>query len=460
MELLNFIGGEFVASESKKSFTKQSPFDGTELAQVAHSDAMDVIKALQGSKKALQQIENQTAEDRAKLLIDLAFAMEARAQEFAHWEALHQGLPKDFVLKNSVNVAIAHLRTQAQSLLTFSDLHIQPRAVGIVGIITSWCLSLRLVTERLAPALAAGNAVMLKISEQSPVTAQILGECLKSVQAPAGLVQIIQGFSDVAEIIAGHPSIRAVTAVGKNSTMEAVAKAGLSQFKKLQLSAGAKNAAIVLSDFDFKNNMAQIMAPFLIGQGQMCWNSSRLFVLESFHKEFMEELKSYLNTLSPLQNPEGNSPWTPLIRKESMAHITERSQFGVSEHGKVLWGSEAQNTGGNFIKPTVMIDLPNCSVMQQDELHGPLILVTPVKYQHETLKWANTSYLGHSAIVWGPEEKVPKVAGKLECAQVWTNSWMNGQSNIIFGHKQSSFGNPDMNWNGGFYSDVKKLTGP
>lgn len=464
MNFLNFVGGAFLASESGQTFVKRSAFDGSDLGLVARSDAMDVIKAIQGSKKALTQIENQTREERAKLLAEFAKHLEANADRYAYLEALHQGLPKSFVLENSVQVAIAHLKNNSQSLLQDSDPHQQAHAVGIVGIITSWSLSLRLVVERMAPALAAGNVVIIKVSELSPITAQILGESLQAIQALPGLVQIIQGGADVAQIIAGHPSIRAVTAVGRNSSMEAIAKAGLGQFKKIQISAGAKNSAIVLADFDFKNRMPEIMKSFLVGQGQLCWNSSRLFILESVQKEFMETLHAYMETLTPLTSPEGDSVWTPLIAEDRIAAINEKTSFGVSEHGKSFWGSQQRlDHAGFFVKPTVMIDLPNCSVMQQDELHGPLILVTPVKYQHETLKWANTSYLGHSGIVWGSEEKVQKVAAKLECARVWENSWMSGQddllSNIIFGHKQSSFGNIDMTWSGSFYSDVKKLTG-
>ena len=457
MELLNFIGGEFVASESKKTFIKKSSFDGSDLATVAQSDAMDVIKALQGAKKALAQIENQTLENRSQHLLAMAQHLEANKDRYAFLEALHQALPKSFVLKNDIEVAIAHLKQVAQSLLQDGSHYTRPS--GLVGIITPWCLSLREVMERLAPALAAGNAVMLKVSEYSPITAQVLGETLQAAHVESGLVQIIQGGADVAQLIAGHPSIRAVTAAGRNSTMESIAKAALPQFKKLQLSGGAKNATIVLTDTDFKSRMNEIMTPFMLGQGQMCWNSSRLFVLESFYKEFMDSLNEYLQSLKPLVSPEGESVWTPMIAEDRISAIDERSQFGVSEHGKIFWGSKRADHPGYFVKPTVMMDLPNCSVMQQDELHGPLILVTSVKYQHETLKWANTSYLAHSAVVWGPEEKLAKVSGKLEVAQVWENCWMSGESNIIFGHKQSSFGNLDVAWNGSFYSDVKKLTG-
>lgn len=458
MELLNFIGGEFVASESKKTFVKKSPFDNSELGNVASSDAMDVIKSLQHAKKALQAAEAYTVEQRSHFLNSLADQLSAKAENIAYQEALYQGLPQKFSLKHNVQVAIDCLRKNAADVLKPLPIDTYAHATGIVGIMTSWSLSLRLVTERMAPALAAGNAVLIKISEHSAITGQILGEALQAAQIPPGLVQIIQGDAEPAKIIAGHPSIRAVTATGRQSTIEAIAKVGQTQLKKLQLSGGVKNSAIVLADFDYKSHLSEILESFLIGQGQMCWNTTRLFVLESFAKEFMGDLKAYLAELKPLTSPEGDSLWSPLISAERISALKERIQFGLSEHGKVTGDSDAAGASGNFIRPTFMIDLSNCSVMQQDELHGPLFLVTPVKYQHDTIKWANTSYLGHSAVVWGSAEKTLKVAGKLESAQIWLNSWMSGNQEPIFGLKQSSYGSTDMSWAGSFYSDVKKLT--
>jgi len=459
LELLNFVGGEFVPAGSQQHFIKYSPFDGKELAKVAASEAMDVILALQSAKKAFTPFRDAAKETRAGYLNKIAEHLEKHAAEIAFQEALHQGLTQKFVLENSVHPAVAILRKNAQDLLLENPPDRLYQASGLIGIITSWCLSLKLVVERLAPALAAGNVVMVKVSEFSPVTIKILGEALQAAEVPAGVVTLLQGRADVGQIIAGHPSIHAVTAVGKTATMESIAKAGLSQFKKLQLSGSAKNPALVLGDTDYKSLMPDILRPFLQGQGQMCWNVSRLFILESVAGDFLGEAKAYLENLAPLTSPEGTSDWTPLISSGSVAAIDEKIKSGVHEHGKVFYGGDRGDAAGFFYKPTVMLDLPNCSTLQQDELSGPLLLVTPVKYQHEMLKWANTSYLGHSAVVWGPSEKIMKVANSLECAQVWMNGWLHEQTRSVFGTKQSSFGLTDMAWNGGFYSDVKFLAG-
>lgn len=459
MELYNFIGGTFVPSENGNFFSKLSPFDGKEMARVAQSDAMDFIKALQATKKALPALRDLSKEQRAEFLIRIADFLEGKSVDIAYGEALHQGLSQKFVLENSILPSVALLRATAQSLLSYSDSSSYPQPSGIVGIITPWCLSLKLVVERLAPAFAAGNGVLIKVSELSPITAQYLGDALVAAQIPLGAVNILQGNHEVASLLAGHPSIQAVTAVGKNTTLESIAKSGLPQFKKLQLSGGVKNPVIVLGDTDYKSLMPKILESFLLGQGQMCWNTSRLFVLESFAADFLSAAQEYLSSLKPLQDPQGYEVWTPLISEDALSSIHNKIQSGVSEHGKVLFGGTRLEGTGYFYKPTVMLDLPNCSVLQQDELQGPLLLVTPVKYQHEILKWANTSYLGHSAVVWGPEEKMAKITGPLEFCQIWKNSWNPGAVAPIFGWKQSSFGNPDMSWSGGFYSDVKKLAG-
>lgn len=459
MELLNFVGGEFVPADAKKSYVKLSPFDGSKLADVTLSEAMDVIKALQIAKKAMPLFSALSVAERAQLLKKIADYLEQNAPSIAYSEALYQGLPQAFVLKNSVLVSIQILRMCAQELLQELPARVFVKPSGIVGIITPWGCSLRLVIERLAPALAAGNVAVVKVSEKSPITVKIVGDALLAANAPAGIVSLLQGFAEVAAVIAGHPSIHAVTAAGSTETMEALLKASAGQFKKLQFSGGAKNPLIILGDTDYKSLLPEILSSFLVGQGQLCWNTSRIFVLESFAKDFLKEMENFISSLCPLQNPRGSELWTPLISEAATSSLETKIQVGVHEHGKVIIGGQRAELGGFFYKPTVMVDLANCSVLQQDELHGPLLLVTPVKYQHEALKWANTSYLAHSGVIWGPIEKTAKVATQLECAHIWINSWLNGEVTTIFGQKQSSFGNLDISWSGSFYSDVKKLAG-
>lgn len=459
MELLNFIAGEFVSSSSDRTFLKISPFDGQPLAKVTASEAIDVVKALQVAKKAASTWSTTSRSDRAELLLNLAQYFEDNRSAIALEEARYQGLPKTFVETNNLQPLIKLLRSTAQNLQEELPAHILIQPSGVVGIITSWCLSLSLVMERLVPALAAGNVCLVKISEKSPITAKIIGEALQSVKAPVGIVSLLQGFDDVAQVIAGHPSIRAISAVGKNSTIENIGKLALTQFKKVQLSGSVKNSSVILADVDFKTTLPEILRPFLVGQGQLCWNTSRIFVLESMASDFLAATREYLASLQPLSSPEGGSDWTPLICDAAIEQLEKNISMASSEHGKIFFGGERVPGAGYFVQPTVILDLTNCSTLQQDELNGPLLIVTPVKYQHEALKWANNTYLGHSGIVWGSPEKTLKVCAQLEVAHIWRNTWMNGEATTIFGLKQSSFGNLDMSWSGSFFSDVKKMAG-
>lgn len=466
--LYNFIGGEFVPAESKNTFVKASPFDGRVLSEVAASEPIDVIKALQGAKKAAPAFSALPLLQRSQLVLKIADHLEENILSYSYLEALHQGLSQDFSKVNNLQVAIQVLRkaasvTEVESNIPAGKIYSQP--VGVVGIITSWACSLRLIAERLGPALMAGNVCLVKVSEYSPISALIVGEACKAADIPPGVVQLLQGNGEVGAFLASHPGIRAVTAATSTSTMENIAKVGAMQLKKLQLSGGAKNAAIVLAGTDYRQRMPEILYPFLMGQGQLCWNISRLFILESFAKDFVLAAQEYLETLKPLLDPKGSEVWTPLISSNTITKIQRKTEEAQGEQGKLIFGASHKaveagtETSGFFKRPAVMLDLPNCSVLQQEDLQGPLLLITAVKYQHEAVKWANTSYLGHSAIVWGPEEKLEKVGAQLECSQVWLNSWMKGEVQSVFGQRQSSFGDPNMNSHGSFYSDVKKLTG-
>lgn len=461
-DFFNYIDGEFTPSQGKSQFPKYNPFNGEVLGNVTSSDAMDVIHAIQAAKKAQVEVEKWTLEQRADLLQKIAAKLEQKKEAIALQEALHQGLPLNFVKEKSVDYAIQQFRKAETSLREKIQQPAKDRfanPTGILSLILSWNLSLRLLSERLAPALAAGNICLIKVSEFSPVTAQIMGEVLTEVQALKGLVQFIQGRgADVGALMAAHPSIRGVNFVGKLCNAEKVIQGALPQFKKIQVHSGVKNNIFVLNEVDFAAKMPQILQSFLIGQGQLCWNTTRVFILESFQKEFIEKLKECLANLKPATSPQETSLWWPLISAEAVQQIETKSQQIKIEEGKLIVGGERFNGPGYFFQPTVSLDLPNCSEMQQEEMRGPLLILTAVKYQHEMLKWANTGYYGHSAVVWAPNyEKALKIAEKLDVGTVSVNSWF--PADIEPGHRQTTYGEVAMEPWGRFYSDVKVLTG-
>lgn len=461
-DFLNYIDGDFSPAQSQATFNKLNPYTGEVIGKVAASDALDVIRALQAAKKAQVEFEKWTLEQRAELLTAIAENLEARLDSYAFQEALQQGLPLQLVKEKSLQYSIKQFRTAAgstQQWIQSRPANLLAQPTGIVSLILSWNLSLRLLAERLAPALAAGNVCLVKVSEHSPGTAHIMGEILTAVQAPKGLVQFIQGRgTEIGALLAAHPSLRGVNFVGKAATAEKVMQGASLQFKKVQIHSGVKNNLFVLNEVDFKNKMPEILQSFLLGQGQLCWNTSRLFVLESLQKEFVESLKEYLSSLKPATSPEDLSPWTPMICEEALLAVERKCQQVKLEGGKLISGEGRPFGGGFFFPPTVTLDLSNCSELQQEELSGPLLILTAVKYSHEMVKWANIGCYGHSAVVWAPtSEKALKLAEKLDVGTVSVNSWF--PECFEAGHRQTTFGELAPGPWERFYSDLKILTG-
>lgn len=461
-DFLNFIDGEFVPAQNKSTFTKVNPFNGEILGKVAASDAMDIVVAIQAAKKAQTEYEKWTLHQRADLLSDISDMLEEKIDAYALQEAWHQGLPQRFVKQKSLEPAIAQFREASDAcefLAAKKDPELILQPTGIVSIIISWNLSLRLLAERLAPALAAGNVCLVKVSEHSPVTAKIMGEILKKLDAPKGLVQFIQGKgSEVGGTLAGHPSVRAVNFVGQLSNAESVVKSAIPQFKKVQVQSGTKNSSLVLADADFKKLLPKIMETFLIGQGQLCWNTTRLFVLEAIQKDVIEAIKTYMASLKPATSPKDTSMWWPVISNDVLEQAEAKSAQVKAEEGKLITGGQRHPGPGFFFQPTVSLDLPNCSELQQEELRAPVLILTAVKYPHEMSKWVNTGYYAHSAVVWGSEAKAVAIAEKLDVGTVSLNSWLPDE--VQAGHRQSSFGNLQIGPWGRFYSEVKVLTRP
>ena len=458
MHFTNFINGELTAPQQDSFLLKESPFDGTPLGSVTRSSPLDFIQALQGSKKALPEMKALSLETRSQILHKMASHLERNQDLISYQEALHQGLPQEFVLKNSVLPSIEILKKTANALLLEKSEDGKYQPTGLISIVTSWQFSLLLICERLAPALAAGNGVLIKVPELSPITGHILAEMVKESGLPPGSVQILQGDAEISKLMVSHPGVQAVTLVGATSTLESVAQAGLRPLKKLQLAGGAKNVGVVLGGFNQELQFDELMKSLLLGQGQLCWNTSRLLILENSAAAFYQKLENYLAELKPLLDPKGNSVWTPLISKSFLDKVDQHRALALAEKGNKISAMVQAPEQGFYSAPSFIRDLTNCSVLHQDELQAPVFLINAVKYQHEMAKWINNGYLGHSSFVWGDSEKALKVASALEVAHVGLNCWNPGKVGSVFGSKQSSFGNPDLAWNGSFYSNVKKLT--
>ena len=454
-----------VLQSSKTQFTKKNPFNSENLHEVESCDLMQAVQAIQGAQKAFAIWKASSHEDRFSLLNKLKTSLLERIEIYAQLEATDQGLPLSFVLEHSLKASIASLE-QAISQLENNPVTpaISYSATGVISLISSWNLSLRIIFERLAPALAAGNAVIIKVSSSSPVTAHILSEIILSSEIPAGLIQVVvTNDTDVRELLISHPGIKAVSFVGhlKNAStvLKKISSLSFNQFKKVQIATGSKNTAIALTPPD-DQNFHQIMNSFLIGQGQLSWNSNRFFILEKFEELWHEKIENFLTELKPAESILDSSLWGPCIRNESFTHFSEIESLARTDQAKLIQAKASLSDlqKNCYLRPTFTKDMSNCSTLQQDQVMAPLFILSVVKYPFDIAKYSNVSYYGQSAHIWGDETKMDKIADELEVAQIFKNSWSALSHYPNKGVKQSGFGLQDYQVFGDFFSNVKKMT--
>ncbi|OFZ31614.1 MAG: hypothetical protein A2622_03275 [Bdellovibrionales bacterium RIFCSPHIGHO2_01_FULL_40_29] len=462
MVIQSFINNQF--QKNLVSFQKTNPFNAESLHQVESCDLMQLVNAIQGSQKAFSEWKDSVISDRIQLLKSIKEKIDENELQWAQDEALDQGLPTEFVLQHGVRAASHSFEVAISELVNrVVDNKTEYSAVGVISLISSWNLSLRVICERLAPALAAGNSVIIKVSSQSPVTAVTLARILQAVSAPQGLIQVIvTDQQDVKNLLVTHPGIRAVSFVGhlKNASdiLLKISGQAFNQFKKIQIATGSKNSAVALGSPD-EVNFAEVMNSFLVGQGQLAWNSNRLFILEKYELAWVERIENFLSQLTPATSIQDASLWGPCIRSESFTHFQEIETMAVRDQAKLIQTkselTELQKKC--FLRPTFTKDMSNCSTLQQDQVMAPLFILSVVKYGFDIAKYSNVSYYGQSAHIWAEESKIAKIASQLDVAQVFQNKWSVQHHQPSKGVKQSGFGIQDYRVFGDFFSNVKIL---
>lgn len=408
------------------------------------STAIDFVQALQKAKTAQELYKKKSLDNRADFIRALAEKIALRQSAIAEALSAEQKLPLDFVQSELVDTTQKYL----ENLHLEVRLSPQPHTrlpVGVVGISQSHGLAFMRAFLSIAKSMAAGNATILSFPISAQTSAKLINEFLSEAQIPEGLVQILLGNEmEISKLLASHPGVAAFQYYGSFQNSDALMALTTQRKKKAQFFSGAKNSCLVHPDFDYVKNKDQILLPFLIGAGQLDINCHRLFISQKVEKDFYDFLKSSLQevTTDLWSDLELNS-W-----KKSVEQIKPDS-------GHILMGGHQHSD--LTVEPTWSRDLSNCSEMQQHELHSPMFIVTAVKYTHEMVKWSNTGYLGHSAVVLAPDtEKATNLAAQLQVGHVHINQWSNF-TRMGTPVKQSFWGNPDESWSGSFYCDVKKF---
>lgn len=463
MKIDQYIQGDFVSSSS--TFTKLNPFTNEVLATVSNASPMDLVKALQAAQKAGADWKATSLTDRLHWLQKIKSAYINHKESIVNSESLDQGLSAIFTEKSNYRVGFKIIDRYIEELshhIESAPLNIQYSAVGVVGVLLSWNLANRLFIERALAAVLAGNTVIVKCSSMAPSTAVIWTKILSEIQFPAGVIQFVHGQDQsFKDLLITHPSIKAlsVTSSLKNGSdiLKKVSTVSHNQFKKIQISTGGKNPAIVLSE-PTAELASEVFDSFMFGQGQLAWNSSRLFILEKHAVMWNDLLQNYLDQLSPLMDIQQNSAWSPVLKQTSKDHFHQIKQLAKADQAKLIFSKKNQTLPVNFLTPTFTKDMSNCSTLQQDQVLAPLFIISEVKYPFDIPKYSNVSYYGMAASLWSDPQKANKVIEGLDVGQVSLNRWFIDSEVQLKAVKQSSFGQQDYRIFGDFFSNAKTLS--
>ncbi len=455
----NFVNGE--VSPTKSYLTKPNLYTGEAHIQLSQSEPLDFIKTIQPAQKAFADWKSSTIPQRLELLKNFQLKINEKKSQLIAATAHDLALPLTFIVGAEFQVAIEMLADLERELSNHNSADLQS-AVGPMGFVLSSNLPLRLFVQQTLSAILAGNSAIVKFSSVSAsfikVISEILNELTSEQKLPKGLIQIISGSeTTLKNFFVTHPGLKALTVVGSTETLQAVHKQVATtfaqQYKKLKFLGGSKNLSVVLTDVN-EQIAKQVFESMLRGQGQLHWNSARLFILEKNVKPWLDLIQTQLASLKPSTTIEDNSLWTPAHKMQNK--YEEINQQARLDQAKLLTVQGTAPAG--FLKPIFTQDMSNCSALQQDQVHAPLFILSTAKYPFDIPKYANVSYYGDTANIWTEPDKGQKLIADLDVANISMNKWSIYSKNQRPGVKHSSYGTTDHQIFGAFNTNAKILT--
>ena len=474
-KILNYINGELKAPKSGEFLENLNPATGLAYSLVANSDEADVLEAIRAAEIAFPSWSETSVATRVQFLRKIAAKISEKLEMLAEAESIDSGKPigvsRTVDIPRSQNnfeffadaMTQFHGETFKTDTKAFNYVTYSP--LGVVACISPWNLPLYLFSWKIAPALAAGNTVVAKPSELTPMTAFLLSEIAIEVGLPKGVLNILHGTGPrVGAPLVNHTSIKAVSFTGSTMTGRSIAQSVAGSFKKVSLEMGGKNANIIFADCDFEKAVETSVRSSFSNQGQICLCGSRIFVEKTIYEKFKKALVERTMKLvqgDPLSATTDQGALVSAAHRDKVLSFIEHAK---SEGGKILCGGEAFKISGKFekgffIKPTLIEGLKSQSKVNQEEIFGPVATLIPFETEEEVLKMANSTKYGLAASLWTQDmAKGHRVAQKLETGIVWVNTWMLRDLRTPFGGvKESGVGREGGQHALEFMSEIKNI---
>ena len=455
MNIQNYINGNFHNPIQSNWLDNYNPSNGEVYSQIPNSTSEDVENAYIAAKSAFPSWSQTTLDERSRIMLKISELIEANLDRLAEAESKDNGKPIWLAKAVDIPRASSNFRFFANAITQFaSESHESVgqqainytlrQPIGVVGCISPWNLPLYLFTWKIAPAIAAGNCVVAKPSEVTPMTAYLLGEICSKAGLPKGVLNIVHGLgTTTGQAIIEHPDIKAISFTGGTATGAHIAKTAAPMFKKLSLELGGKNPNIIFADCDYEDMLITTIRSSFGNQGQICLCGSRIFVEASIYEQFK---KDFVSVVSKQKVGHPSAPDTKIGALVSKAHLEKVLSYvdiAKEEGGKVLYGGKQITVegyeNGYYMEPTI-IEVPTdeCRV-NQEEIFGPVVTIMPFNSEDEVLQMANKVKYGLSATLWTNDlKRTMRMTNQLQAGMVWVNTWLMRDLRTPFGGVKDS----------------------
>ena len=439
----HFIGGKF--TKPANLYPTINPASEEVLSQISHGTAKDVDLAVKAARSSYEKVWSKlSGAERGKYLYRIARVMQERARELAVAETLNNGKPiketRDFDVPTAVSWFFYYAGWADK--LDHAGLGPNPQALGVAAQVVPWNFPLMMLAWKIAPALAAGNTIVLKPSETTPLSALLFAEICQQAELPEGVVNIVTGFGDTGAALVGHKDVNKVAFTGSTEVGKIIAKQVAGSNKKVTLELGGKAANIVFDDAPIDQAIEGVINGIFFNQGHVCCAGSRLLIQESIHDEFIKKLKRRMSTLRLGDPMDKNTDVGAINSADQLAKIKKLVKKGVSEGGE-LWQPECKiPRNGFWFAPAIVDNVSPANTVAREEIFGPVLSVITFRTPAEAVTKANNTEYGLSAGIWTEKgSKMLKLADQLNAGVIWSNTFNQFDPTSPFGgFKESGYG--------------------